>query len=131
MKVKTRLKELRRKTKLSYRSLGDKTGIHWTTLSYIEKEERKPNVNHVLTLSNFFNVSVDYFLGRVEGELLYKNFETKIVEKVVTRPEFKNEIQGMIYNLTGLLEDDDLKVVYDVIVSLCKKNGINVSSGLE
>ena len=63
--------------------------------------------------------------------MLYKNFETKVVEKVIHSPKFKSEIQKMIYNLTNLLDDDDLKVVYDVIVSLCKKNGINVSSGFE
>jgi transcriptional regulator with XRE-family HTH domain len=131
MEIKTRLKELRKDKRMSYRALADKTGIHWTTLSYIEKNERKPNVEHVLTLSNFFRVSVDYFLCRVEGEMLYKNFETKIVEKIIYNPKFKSEIQKMIYNLSELLYDADLKVVYDVVVSLCTKNGIDVSSVLK
>jgi transcriptional regulator with XRE-family HTH domain len=131
MEIRTRLKELRRNKRMSYRTLGELTGIHWTTLSYIEKGDRKPNVEHIITLSNFFQVSVDYFLCRVEGEMLYKNFETKVVEKVVYDPKFKSEIQKMIYNLSEFLDDDDLKVVYDVIISLCKKNGINVSSVLK
>jgi DNA-binding XRE family transcriptional regulator len=40
MEIRTRLKELRRNKRMSYRTLGELTGIHWTTLSYIEKGHR-------------------------------------------------------------------------------------------
>ena len=61
-----KIKELRLEKGLSQRELAAKTNIKQANISRWEAGLVVPNVLDVWTLANFFNVSIDYLIGRKE-----------------------------------------------------------------
>lgn len=59
-----RLKDLRGSAHLSQKSLGNLIGISQQVISRIECDGSTMSLEHLLLLSDFFNVSCDYILGR-------------------------------------------------------------------
>ena len=58
-----RLKELREEQSLSYRQLGKNTKISDTSIRRWENGLRTPNIDELIVLAKYFNVSTDYLLG--------------------------------------------------------------------
>ena len=61
-----KIKELRLEKKLSQRSLGDKLGVCNQTVSFWESGSREPDLDTLVKISDFFEVSTDYLLGKIE-----------------------------------------------------------------
>jgi len=59
-----RLKELRTEKGLSLQQLADKVGITPAGLNYWEQNKRVPNLDAVIALADFFDVTLDYIAGR-------------------------------------------------------------------
>ena len=59
-----RLKYLREEQKLTQKELAEKLGISPSAIGMYESEKRNPDTHMLNILANFFNVSVDYLLGR-------------------------------------------------------------------
>ncbi len=59
-----RLKELRENAGLSQYKFADKFGVAQSTVGSWEAGKREPNFDTMQRLADFFNVSVDYLLGR-------------------------------------------------------------------
>lgn len=59
-----RLKELREEKELTQAELGEKLGISRNTIASWESNRRTPELETAKQLADFFNVSVDYLLGR-------------------------------------------------------------------
>lgn len=59
-----RLKCLREEQKLTQKELAEKLGISPSAIGMYESEKRNPDTHMLNILANFFNVSVDYLLGR-------------------------------------------------------------------
>ena len=57
-----RLRELR--GNMSQQELSDATGINQKTLSNYEVGRTEPNVQNLIRLADYFNVSLDYLCGR-------------------------------------------------------------------
>lgn len=66
MKFGERLKELRKEYKLSQMELADYTGISQSAIAKWELNKTEPTASALITLSKFFNESVDYLLGLVD-----------------------------------------------------------------
>ena len=49
---------------LTQKDVAEKLGIHYTTYRNYEQGQREPNNKTILALSELFNVSTDYLLGR-------------------------------------------------------------------
>ena len=60
---KERLKELREESKLSMTELANKIGVSPNTVSRWERGERIPNMDALISLAKFFNVTIDYLCG--------------------------------------------------------------------
>ena len=56
------LKEIRKKRKFSQLKVAMDLSISRETISYYENGKRSPDVDTLLTLSNYFNVSVDFLI---------------------------------------------------------------------
>lgn len=63
-----RLKELRESKGISLNQLARSINVNATTISYYENNKRKPNVEHLILLSNYFKVSIDYLCGLEEND---------------------------------------------------------------
>ena len=61
------LKELRKSAGLTQISLQMKTGIEQALLSKFENGERTPPTETLMTLADFYNVSMDYIMGRTNN----------------------------------------------------------------
>lgn len=61
-----RLKELRTEKYLSQNSIAKKLNVHGRTVSSWETGRCEPSMANLLKLSEIFEVSVDYLLGKTD-----------------------------------------------------------------
>lgn len=60
----TRIRELRLEKGLTIKALATELNIKESTLSKYERAEREPSIEALILLSEFFNVSIDYLVGK-------------------------------------------------------------------
>ena len=70
--MNNRLKELRKSAGLTQISLQMKTGIEQALLSKFENGERIPPTETLMTLADFYDVSMDYIMGRTNNPNINK-----------------------------------------------------------
>lgn len=70
-----RLRELRKKRKLTMKDVGAKFGLAESTISGYENNLRKPDMDTVEKIADFFEVTVDYLLGRSDSKAFTKGEE--------------------------------------------------------
>jgi transcriptional regulator with XRE-family HTH domain len=63
----TRIVELRKDTKLSQTELGRIVGLSQDQISVIERGKALTNMETLIALADFFDVSLDYLCGRSES----------------------------------------------------------------
>lgn len=61
-----RLIEQRKEKGLSQASLAKQIGVSFAIVCYWETDKSEPTAPNLVKLADFFNVSVDYLLGRTE-----------------------------------------------------------------
>ena len=66
------LLQLRAGHKLSLQALGDILGISNQAVSLLEKGKNVPSFNVLMALANYFDVSIDYLVGRTENPNSHK-----------------------------------------------------------
>ena len=66
MKFSERLKDLRKEHGLSQMDLSLKTGLSQSAIAKWELNKTEPTASALITLSKFFNESVDYLLGLID-----------------------------------------------------------------
>lgn len=59
-----RIKELRKQKNITQIQLANYLGVVKSTISLYENENRMPDIETLNKLADYFNVSVDYLLGR-------------------------------------------------------------------
>ena len=67
-----RIKELREAKKLTQKELADQFGLKDATIGLYEVEKRNPSIDTLNRLADFFEVSVDYLLGRTDSLNIYR-----------------------------------------------------------
>lgn len=70
--MKNNLKKLRKEAGLTQISLQMKTGIEQALLSKFENGDRIPPTETLMILADFYNVSMDYIMGRTENPEINK-----------------------------------------------------------
>lgn len=66
--LNTKLKILRKEKNLSQMDLSRLTGISQSTIANIEKGRNEATTSTLISLSNFFQISVDYLIGREQED---------------------------------------------------------------
>ena len=61
-----RLKLLRKERGLKQVEMAERFGQSPRAYQYYEADDRRPEYDHLLALADFFNVSLDYLVGRSE-----------------------------------------------------------------
>jgi len=67
MKFSDRLKTLRQEKKASQKELSDLIGVTPRAWRFYESGDREPNITNLIALADFFNVSIDYLVGRSDN----------------------------------------------------------------
>ena len=57
------MKQLRIKNGLKQQELADMFGLSSGTISFYESEQRKPDIDFIVAIAKYFDVSTDYLLG--------------------------------------------------------------------
>lgn len=63
-KLAIRLKELREERGLSQMAAGTALGVSRSIIAGYETKGREPDVHMLITMADFYNVSMDYLVGR-------------------------------------------------------------------
>lgn len=62
----SRLKKIRKNKKLTRTDLADKTDISMSMIESIEAGRREAGIKTLIKLADYFNVSIDYLVGRTD-----------------------------------------------------------------
>ena len=90
-----RLISLRKENNLSQYKLAEKLGFSRGLISNYEQGRREPDYNTLLIFTDFYNVSVDYLLGRTEDK-----------NSVHNKSDLSNELLVDISNLSTESKDE-------------------------
>lgn len=71
--VSERLTELRHSKNLTETELSGKIGFAQTTYSHYEIGKRRPTTMKLLSIAQYYNVSVDYIVGRTNNKKIHVN----------------------------------------------------------
>lgn len=66
-----RLKELRSSKNLTMEQLGKEINSTKGTISNYENGNKKPSLDMLIKLADYFNVSIDYLVGRTNDPILH------------------------------------------------------------
>ena len=66
MKISDRILELRRQKGISQEELADKLGVSRQAVSKWESEQSVPEMEKIIAMSEFFDVTTDYLLKGIE-----------------------------------------------------------------
>ncbi|MBQ7225481.1 MAG: helix-turn-helix transcriptional regulator [Clostridia bacterium] len=80
--MRNRIKDLREDRDLRQSDLSKATGIDQRTISNYETGKTNPDSEALIKLADFFNVSIDYLVGRVHFDLPSDESRAKLVEKI-------------------------------------------------
>lgn len=61
-----RLKEIRKKSGALQREAAQAAGVQVRTYQLYEEGKNEPNIEKLIALADFFDVSLDYLMGRKE-----------------------------------------------------------------
>lgn len=78
------LKMLRNEKNMSQQELADALGISKSSINMYERGERQPNFETLETIADYFNVDIDYLLGRT-------NKTTKIIKPTIIAAHFDGD----------------------------------------
>lgn len=121
MNLGDRIKQLRLEKNISQKDLAKHFNIARSTLSQYESNLRSPSDEMKLKISEYFNVSLDYLLGKTDK----KNFDKNNVTDKINETIKNNKLQTIAahYDDDDFTDSDleDIKNFIDFVVSKKKK----------
>jgi len=123
------LKKLRLQKRISQDELGQAVGLTKSTISLYETGKRQPDNSTLLKLADFFDVSIDYLLGR---DFYPKNLDLSMVlkeSKVTYKGKPLTEDQKKTIEL-ALEDGDDDPDIEDLQIAANNEN-INLEEDKE
>lgn len=107
MKYGERILKLRKDNNLTQKYLSEKLGISRAALAHYEKNRREPDYEILDRLANFFDVSVDYILGRVKNKKVNCNRAIPLVNFIKSSDNFLEEKNtGQYLEVPSYIEAD-------------------------
>lgn len=126
-----RVKQLRKNKHLTGEQLGNILGITKTGISYWENGRSVPDNEMLLKLADFFDVSIDYLLGKTDVETkidksTYYGDYDEVVEYLKDNPEhldvykriLNDDHFALLFDKTKDLTPEEIDVIISVIIGL-------------
>ena len=113
-----RLYELRKKNGLTLKELGIKFELTESTMSKYEKGHRFPDQETLVGLADFFKVSTDYLLGRIDTPLNNDCFNNEYE---------KDDLINMILSKCENMDKSKLAIVLQLLTISESPSNINHS----
>ena len=114
-----RLRELRQNKGLSQSQLADALNISKSAIRMYELGKREPDLETLEGIADFFNVDINYLIGKEDGSMYYLDPEAaEIAQEVQQRPELK-----ILFDASRKVSAGDLELVINMIDRLKKNEG--------
>lgn len=114
-----RLVKLREKTGKKRQEVADEIGISRASLEYYEKGKRKPDIEILAVLANYFKVSSDYLLGISNAESI--NEDIQFISKYTGLSESAiNKLHEYVTPVASVFDTD--KIDYEFTVIRCEEH---------
>lgn len=106
-----RLKQLRKSRNLTAKQLSEIINVSESTISLYENGKREPDFKTLLNIADYFNVSVDYLLGKMDekeksardsGKISIRSRDGTVVESELTDEQIET-----FKKLLNYLSDND------------------------
>lgn len=111
MKLGDRLKELRNRRGIHQSDIANILGVTRQAVSMYERGERDPSYEMVEKLADYFNVDMNYLLGKEEQSTYFIDPEVaEMANFIQEHPEHKT-----LYKASKKLTKDDIRFVLDMI----------------
>lgn len=105
------LKELRKQRKLSQESLATALGVSKSIIGLYENGKRTPSRQTLEAIADYFNVDIDYLLGREKGSVYYMDPEVaNIANELKDRPDLR-----VLLDASRDLDKTDMFELIDII----------------
>lgn len=112
MKINGRIRQLRKKNNMTSKVFGNIFNISESSVSLYESGKRRPSIELLIKISNYFNVSTDYLLGITDAPYCYsqkQNNDYAVKLKLLIN-DIDNEDDSKIFN--GKVMDINIKNIY-------------------
>ncbi len=130
-----RLKQLRKQNGLTQKMLGQNLNLGESTISMYELGEREPNFETLELLADYFNVDIDFLLGKSDKTTkldIYGNHKNNL-EYFSDKPElldlyqqiYESETLQLLFDSAKDLTPQDLEMVLTIIKGIRKERGID------
>jgi transcriptional regulator with XRE-family HTH domain len=122
MKFSDRLKKLRKEKNLYQKELAEHLGVSRPTITQYESGTRKPDNETLGKIADYFNVSIDYLLGRTNE----RSSADKIKKAISDDPELqdawdqisKRENLQLLFKQTKDMDDSSIRQIIRVIKAI-------------
>ena len=116
MELKDRLKELRKRKGLSQVALAERLGLSKSTIGAYETGDITPSVDALNTIADFFNVDIDYLLGKEEGSTYYLDPEAaELAKEIANRKDLR-----ILFDATRDISAEEMAVIIKMVEGLKK-----------
>lgn len=112
-----RIKELRKIKKLTQKQLAEKINVDCSAVTKWETGKANPDFEKQQFLADFFNVSVDYLLGRtekkerhIENNVPKENTIVYCREGQTTQVELPQDKMNLILKMIDAIKDEDVNL---------------------
>ena len=92
--MKIRIRDLREDMDIKQAELAEATGINQQTISNYETGKTIPDAYALVQLADFFGVSIDYLVGRVDIDLYTEKHRTALIENIQQQLEELKQLRG-------------------------------------
>lgn len=117
------LEELRKDRKMTQKELSEVIFVTTGTISNYENDRYLPDIEKLIMLADYFNVTIDYLLGRVSYNLTPDTFE-KPIDSSSSIGCFLNEFITLSANRQAII----MEIVNDMKLSMMFNNCNNRES---
>ena len=116
MEFKDRLRELRKKRGMSQVALAERLGLSKSTIGAYETGDITPSVDALNLLADFFNVDIDYLLGKEAGSTYYLDPEAaELAKEIANRKDLR-----ILFDATRDISKEDMDVIIRMVEGLKK-----------
>ena len=116
MELKDRLKELRKKRGLSQVALAERLGLSKSAIGAYETGDITPSVEALNAIADFFNVDLDYLLGKEEGSTYYLDPEAaELAKEIANRRDLR-----ILFDATRDISAEEMAVIIKMVEGLKK-----------
>ena len=95
--MENNIRKLRKSRDLTMKQFGEMMGVSKSAISLYENNKAQPDINMMYKMADYFDVSIDFLLGRKTDESKEKKTDDKLVADILSlTEEEKTLVEGYV-----------------------------------